>query len=139
MSSVEECHQWLTAHHFSSYLSLFARYSGCDLLRLSRKDLMELCGAADGIRLFNALRSRTLMTVYVCMEEQTGIISTIHVSMFVNNIIVYQALCLEQLTAHELLYKLSEKVGLKTCQVSCIIQLTTTGIPVMVDDTVCYQ
>ncbi len=31
---------------------------GTDFLRLSRKDLMDICGPADGIRLFNALHSQ---------------------------------------------------------------------------------
>ena len=31
---------------------------GSDFLRLSRKDLMDICGPADGIRLFNALHSQ---------------------------------------------------------------------------------
>ena len=49
---------------------------------------------------------------------------------------VYQALSLEQLTATEFLCKLSEKVGLKPGQVSCVLQLTNSGLLVMVDDTV---
>ena len=49
---------------------------------------------------------------------------------------MFQAVCLEQLTAHELQSKLSEKVGLQACQVSCVLQLTGSGILVMVDDTV---
>ena len=31
---------------------------GTDFLRLSRKDLMDICGPADGIRMFNALHSQ---------------------------------------------------------------------------------
>lgn len=54
------------------HLSMFANYSGADLLRLSRHDLVELCGPADGIRLFNALHSQALRTVYVCLETKTG-------------------------------------------------------------------
>jgi transcription factor CP2-like protein len=120
LSSVTDVHQWLTARHFSSDLSLFANYSGADLLRLSRQDLRELCGAADGIRLFNALHSQSLCTVYVCLENKT----------------VYQALSLELLTAAEFIAKLTEKVGLKQNEVSSVIQLTNSGILVLVDDTV---
>ena len=72
MSSIEECHRWLTVHNFAAYLSLFASYSGADLLRLSRRDLVELCGMADGIRLFNALRIRTLCTLYVSIDNELG-------------------------------------------------------------------
>lgn len=31
---------------------------GSDLLKLTREDLVQICGAADGIRLYNALKSR---------------------------------------------------------------------------------
>lgn len=31
---------------------------GADLLKLTREDLVQICGPADGIRLFNALKSR---------------------------------------------------------------------------------
>lgn len=72
MSSIQEARCWLTSHHFSAYLSIFASYSGADLLRLSRRDLVELCGPGDGIRLFNALRSRTLRTLYVCLADESG-------------------------------------------------------------------
>ena len=32
--------------------------SGADLLRLTRDDLIQICGLADGIRLNNALQSK---------------------------------------------------------------------------------
>lgn len=32
--------------------------SGADILRLTRDDLIQICGLADGIRLFNALHSK---------------------------------------------------------------------------------
>lgn len=44
---------------------------------------------------------------------------------------------MEQLTADELLCKLSEKVGTQPSQVSCVLQLTSSGLLVMVDDMVC--
>lgn len=144
MSSIQEARHWLASHHFSAYLSIFASYSGADLLRLSRRDLVELCGPGDGIRLFNALRSRTLRTLYVCLEDKSGDLvlcclpltkseGTNSLSMSHS---VYQALCLEQLTTDELLCKLSEKVGVQPNEVSCVLQLTSSGLLVMVDDTV---
>ena len=33
-------------------------FSGVDLLRLTREDLIQICGLADGIRLNNALQSK---------------------------------------------------------------------------------
>ena len=76
-TSIEETHDWLIANRYTSHLSLFANYTGTDLLRLSRKDLTELCGAADGIRLYNALRSRTVRTVYVCLEHEKGMLQCV--------------------------------------------------------------
>ena len=38
------------------YLLIFSQ--GADLLRLSRSDMIQLCGPADGIRLNNALQAR---------------------------------------------------------------------------------
>ena len=46
--------------------------TGCDLLRLSRDDLIQICGLADGIRLNNALQSKTLrpkLTIYLCQAR----------------------------------------------------------------------
>lgn len=31
---------------------------GADLLKMSRDDLVQVCGPADGIRLFNAIKGR---------------------------------------------------------------------------------
>lgn len=33
-------------------------FVGADLLKLTREDLVQICGPADGIRLYNALKSR---------------------------------------------------------------------------------
>ena len=57
-SSELEAQKWLADHRFGTFLSLFSSYCGADLLRLSRKDLMDLCGPADGIRLYNTIHSR---------------------------------------------------------------------------------
>lgn len=31
---------------------------GADLLRMNKEDLVQVCGPADGIRLFNTIRAR---------------------------------------------------------------------------------
>lgn len=38
------------------FIYLFA--PGADLLKLTREDVIQICGPADGIRLFNALKGR---------------------------------------------------------------------------------
>ncbi|CAL4111679.1 unnamed protein product, partial [Meganyctiphanes norvegica] len=52
---------WLVANRFAKYSDLFANFTGTDILRLSRSDLIEMCGLADGIRLFNSLHAKKLM------------------------------------------------------------------------------
>ena len=69
-STVDHARTWLTANRFGQFLSLLANYICQDLLRLSRRDLVDLCGAADGIRLYNALRSHTVKVVYIAMGTE---------------------------------------------------------------------
>ena len=71
-SSIEQTREWLLRNRFSQYISLFVNYSGLDLLRLSRRDLVDLCGTADGIRLYNALRTQTVRVLYVTFGQEKG-------------------------------------------------------------------
>ena len=50
--------QWLQSNRFSGHLRTFNRFAGADILRLSRDDLIQICGLPDGIRLFNALHAK---------------------------------------------------------------------------------
>ncbi|KAM4657569.1 upstream-binding protein 1 isoform 5-T5 [Amazona ochrocephala] len=70
-ATIQETQQWLLKHRFSTYTRLFSNFSGADLLKLTREDLVQICGPADGIRLYNALKSRSVrprLTIYVCQE-----------------------------------------------------------------------
>lgn len=49
--------------------TVFVCVTGADLLRLSRSDLIQLCGLADGIRLNNILHSR-----YSIVHRRTAVI-----------------------------------------------------------------
>uniref|UniRef100_A0A8U8BP33 Uncharacterized protein n=1 Tax=Geospiza parvula TaxID=87175 RepID=A0A8U8BP33_GEOPR len=53
-----ETQQWLLRRRFSSCARVFANFTGADLLKLSRRDLIQICGAPDGIRLCHALAGR---------------------------------------------------------------------------------
>uniref|UniRef100_A0A3P8WG42 Upstream-binding protein 1 n=1 Tax=Cynoglossus semilaevis TaxID=244447 RepID=A0A3P8WG42_CYNSE len=70
-ASIQDTQKWLQKNRFNSYARLFSHFSGSDLLKLTRDDLVQICGPADGIRLFNALKSRLCprLTVYVCKES----------------------------------------------------------------------
>ncbi|XP_019479477.1 PREDICTED: alpha-globin transcription factor CP2 isoform X6 [Hipposideros armiger] len=54
----QEAQQWLHRNRFSTFTRLFTNFSGADLLKLTRDDVIQICGPADGIRLFNALKGR---------------------------------------------------------------------------------
>lgn len=54
-------------------------YSGMDLLRLSRRDLVDLCGTADGIRLYNALRTQTVRVLYATFGQEKGNLVSVYV------------------------------------------------------------
>ena len=70
--TVEETQLWLVENRFGQFCSLFTNYTSMDLFRLSRRDLMQLCGQADGIRLFNSLRASSLKTVYILLPGEKG-------------------------------------------------------------------
>ncbi|XP_065370405.1 transcription factor CP2 isoform X2 [Calliphora vicina] len=62
---------WLTYHRLTSYLSTFAHFSGADIMRMSKEDLIQICGLADGIRMFNILRAKVItprLTIYVSLD-----------------------------------------------------------------------
>ncbi|MEQ2232020.1 Transcription factor CP2-like protein 1 [Ilyodon furcidens] len=70
-SSPQDTQQWLHHRRFSPFSRLFSSFSGADLLRMSREDLIQICGLADGIRLFNAMKGRSIqarLTIYVCQQ-----------------------------------------------------------------------
>nr|XP_045376097.1 upstream-binding protein 1 isoform X2 [Camelus bactrianus] len=59
-ATIQETQQWLLKNRFSSYTRLFSNFLGADLLKLTKEDLVQICGAADGIRLYNSLKSRSV-------------------------------------------------------------------------------
>lgn len=50
--------QWLNMHRLGQYVATFSQFSGADLLRMSKEDLVQICGLADGIRLYNTIHSK---------------------------------------------------------------------------------
>ncbi|XP_054254669.1 alpha-globin transcription factor CP2 isoform X5 [Indicator indicator] len=144
-STPQEAQQWLHRNRFSTFSRLFRNFSGADLLKLTREDVIQICGPADGIRLFNALKGRMVrprLTIYVCQESQqlrelqqkqedaeavsstgTGAVPT-----------VYHAIYLEELTAVELTEKLAQLFSISCQQISHIYKQGPTGIHVLISD-----
>uniref|UniRef100_A0A8C9X3E8 Upstream-binding protein 1 n=1 Tax=Sander lucioperca TaxID=283035 RepID=A0A8C9X3E8_SANLU len=142
-ASIQDAQKWLLKNRFNSYTRLFTHFSGSDLLKLTRDDLVQICGPADGIRLFNALKSRSVrprLTVYVCQESlpllerhstnengEHSISSSLH---------VYHALYLEELTAAELIRKMACVCSLPLGTINQVYRQGPTGIHILLSDQV---
>uniref|UniRef100_A0A8C1ABD3 Transcription factor CP2 n=1 Tax=Cyprinus carpio carpio TaxID=630221 RepID=A0A8C1ABD3_CYPCA len=140
----QEAQQWLHRNRFSPFCRLFSNFSGADLLKLTREDVIQICGPADGIRLFNALKGRVVrprLTIYVCQEsQQTREQHQKHENGdgSSNAFFVYHAIYLEELTAVELTEKLAQLFSISPRQISQIFKQGPTGIHVLVSDEIKY-
>ncbi|XP_011601006.1 transcription factor CP2 isoform X1 [Takifugu rubripes] len=136
----QDAQQWLLRNRFSPFCRLFTNFSGADLLKLTREDVIQICGPADGIRLFNALKGRVVrprLTIYVCQEsQQTREQQVKHENgdAAINTFFVYHAIYLEEPTAAELTEKLAQLFNISPIQISQIFKQGPTGIHVLVSD-----
>jgi transcription factor CP2-like protein len=113
-----ETRQWLHNNRFGQFLSMFANYSADDLLRMSRKDLIEICGTGEGIRLYNLLRMRPKLTLYIAREGDS----------------LYQAIFLDNSTVVELAENLCMRFNVQQSSVHSIARICSNGIAVALDD-----
>uniref|UniRef100_A0A7N8XY87 Transcription factor CP2 n=1 Tax=Mastacembelus armatus TaxID=205130 RepID=A0A7N8XY87_9TELE len=141
-STPQDAQQWLHRNRFSPFCRLFTNFSGADLLKLTREDVIQICGPADGIRLFNALKGRVVrprLTIYVCQESQqareqqpkheNGDSCGLGPSGS-----LYHAIYLEELTAAELTEKIAQLFNISPRQINQIFKQGPTGIHVLVSD-----
>uniref|UniRef100_A0A1A8R998 Upstream-binding protein 1 n=1 Tax=Nothobranchius rachovii TaxID=451742 RepID=A0A1A8R998_9TELE len=148
-ASIQESQKWLQKNRFSSYARLFSHFSGSDLLKLTRDDLVQICGPADGIRLFNALKSRSVcprLTVYVCQESpQESPLLERHCTIENGehrssaSLHVYHALYLEELTAAELIRKMASVCGIPLGTINQVYRQGPTGIHILLSDQMVYN
>uniref|UniRef100_A0A3Q2XGT7 Upstream-binding protein 1 n=1 Tax=Hippocampus comes TaxID=109280 RepID=A0A3Q2XGT7_HIPCM len=138
-ASIQDTQKWLLKNRFNSYTRVFTHFSGSDLLKLTRDDLVQICGPADGIRLFNALKSKSVrprLTVYVCQESpQHSPLLERHTPS--EN--VYHALYLEELTAAELIRKMASVCGLPLGTINQVYRQGPTGIHILLSDQMVYN
>uniref|UniRef100_A0A8B9HFF8 Transcription factor CP2 n=1 Tax=Astyanax mexicanus TaxID=7994 RepID=A0A8B9HFF8_ASTMX len=139
----QEAQQWLHRNRFSPFCRLFTNFSGADLLKLTREDVIQICGPADGIRLFNALKGRVVrprLTIYVCQESQQAREQQKHENGDGSSsaFFVYHAIYLEELTAVELTEKIAQLFNISPRQISQIFKQGPTGIHVLVSDEVMF-
>lgn len=93
-SSCADVIAWFTYNRFGQYAKTFSNFSGSDLFRLSRNELIEICGLIDGIRLYNSLHNQPIKPRKV-----------LYVSYKVND--VFHPIHLYNITLKELLKELS--------------------------------
>ncbi|XP_019405823.1 PREDICTED: transcription factor CP2-like protein 1 isoform X1 [Crocodylus porosus] len=132
-ASILETQQWLHRNRFSGYCRMLANFTGADLLKLSRTDLIQICGAADGIRLSNTLKARCVrprLTLYISREPQASGGESPEES----HSAVYQEVYLEELTAMELTNKLAELLSLPANQILQVSKQGPTGILILIND-----
>ncbi|KAK2500151.1 hypothetical protein MC885_006543 [Smutsia gigantea] len=159
-ASIQDAQQWLHRNRFSQFCRLFASFSGADLLKMSRDDLVQICGPADGIRLFNAIKGRNVrpkMTIYVCQELEQNRIplqqkrdgggdSNLCVMVFELTVIcavekgknetvfLYHAIFLEELTTLELIEKIANLYSIAPQHIHRVYRQGPTGIHVVVSN-----
>ncbi|XP_061678657.1 upstream-binding protein 1 isoform X2 [Syngnathoides biaculeatus] len=148
-ASIQDTQKWLLKNRFNSYTRLFTHFSGSDLLKLTRDDLVQICGPADGIRLFNALKSKSVrprLTLYVCQEspQHSPLLERHGASENGEQAVspglhVYHALYLEELTAAELIRKMAGVCGLPLAGVNQVYRQGPTGIHILLSDQMVYN
>uniref|UniRef100_A0A6A7G2M3 Transcription factor CP2-like n=1 Tax=Hirondellea gigas TaxID=1518452 RepID=A0A6A7G2M3_9CRUS len=114
---------WLALHRFSQHAATFANFAATDILRLSRQEMIQICGLADGIRLFNALHAKSLaprLTLYVCAEGER----------------LYTAVYLERATYRELSKKLAALLAIHRTSIQDIYMIGPAGVHVKLNDEV---
>uniref|UniRef100_A0A8C7MM21 Upstream-binding protein 1 n=1 Tax=Oncorhynchus kisutch TaxID=8019 RepID=A0A8C7MM21_ONCKI len=145
-ATIQETQKWLVKNRFNSYARLFSHFSGFDLLKLTRDDLVQICGAADGIRLFNTLKSRSVcprLTLYVCQEceVESPLLerrcnSQNRERSDTPHLYVYHALYLEELTAAELIRKMACVCSVPLGHINQVYRQGPTGIHILLSDQV---
>ncbi|XP_010781230.1 transcription factor CP2-like protein 1 isoform X2 [Notothenia coriiceps] len=141
-SSLQDTQQWLQRHRFSPFCRLFCSFAGrkqsgssavvagADLLRMSREDLVQICGPADGIRLFNTMKGRCIqprLTMYVCQHQARPAVKPGAGD-------IYHALYLKELTLMDLSEKIAMLYSLPPQQITHIYRQKPSGIHVLVSD-----
>uniref|UniRef100_A0A671PGS6 Upstream-binding protein 1 n=1 Tax=Sinocyclocheilus anshuiensis TaxID=1608454 RepID=A0A671PGS6_9TELE len=146
-ASIQDTQKWLLKNRFNSYSRIFTHFSGSDLLKLTHEDLVQICGAADGIRLYNALKSRAVrprLTVYVSLEASQSESPLLEKRGHSKNgehssptsIPVYHALYLEEMTACELTRKISIVLALPLSHINQVYKQGPTGIHILLSNQV---
>ncbi|XP_051882496.1 transcription factor CP2-like protein 1 isoform X2 [Pristis pectinata] len=136
-ASNQDTQHWLIRNRFSAFCPLFANFSGADMLKMTKEDLIQICGPADGIRLFNAIKGRNInpkLTIYMCQNPEQNHLHKQQSRGVVDTAYVYHAIFLEELTAVELTEKIAKMYSISPQQINQIYRQGPSGIHVLVSD-----
>lgn len=116
--------KWLKENRFDGHVSTLAQFAGADILVLSKEDLIQICGLSDGIRLFNALHSKSIkskLSLYICSPNDD----------------LFRAVYLDSLTVSELQSKIISNLLKPKCNYLkrlCIVG--PSGVKILMTDDV---
>ncbi|ELR54703.1 Upstream-binding protein 1, partial [Bos mutus] len=141
-ATIQETQQWLLKNRFSSYTRLFSNFLGADLLKLTKEDLVQICGAADGIRLYNSLKSspkELAPSARVAAHAQrrprlTSAVFWLQVGAAPPDPLLYHAIYLEEMVASEVARKLALVFNIPFHQINQVYRQGPTGIHILVSD-----
>lgn len=71
-SNCAEVMSWFSSNRFINLTKTFNNFSGSDLLRLTKTEMIEICGLIEGIRLYNNLHNHPIKpkrVLYVCQKN----------------------------------------------------------------------
>uniref|UniRef100_A0AAY4C730 Grh/CP2 DB domain-containing protein n=1 Tax=Denticeps clupeoides TaxID=299321 RepID=A0AAY4C730_9TELE len=128
--------QWLHRNRFSPFCRLFASFSGADLLKMCKDDFVQICGPADGIRLFNAIKGRCIqprLTIYVSQQQTRN---QHQPKQGESRRDVYHAFYLEELTVLKLREKIANLYNIAPQQIHHVYRQGPTGIHVLLSNEV---
>ena len=123
-ASVSQVSLWMMANRFPNHLAQFCNFNGRDMLRLSREELITMCGTSDGIRMFNNLHLVPVLpkaTFYVGNKDGDN---------------EFSALFPEELTVTELMKRLGEAFNIDLNLFSKAFFVGPRGILVRMTDRV---
>ncbi|XP_017786588.1 PREDICTED: transcription factor CP2-like protein 1 isoform X2 [Nicrophorus vespilloides] len=123
-TTAAQTNAWLNQNRFEKYIPALSGYSGKDLLRMCKDDLIEICGhTADAIRLYNSVQNKVIIprrTLYVSREQMN----------------VFSAIYMSNYSSIDLLQKLSFFLGIQPDLVKDIHMVGPQSIRIQVENEV---
>ncbi|KAH8876525.1 Upstream-binding protein 1 [Schistosoma japonicum] len=118
--------KWLHQSNFENLVETFKNFTGCDILRLTKEDLLSVCGSLEGLRLYNSLYNKPVVprcTLYVCLKGD----------------IIYHAVMLYEMNVHELRCRIASILSCRHECLKVICLITEHDIPVLLSDELIIQ